>query len=145
MRIVRKLLPLGLLVFLLPVLCGCGGRAEPSKPSPSAETPRPVMETSSPVSEPGPQESPAQTPEPTPGERIRVGIAIDRDLSLDEGVLQIEDALGHKLDVVWQFETAHAISAWLAPEELETVRSLEAVVSAEEELLNAPNGVTVSG
>lgn len=54
---------------------------------------------------------------------------------------RIEEATGRPLDVVWNITlTANVISANVAPEDMELIRSVEGVVSVSEERLNQLHG-----
>ena len=143
------------------LLCGCGGQGStdliPASPEPTAvpapaptETPEPSAfpeptDTAEPMAAPEPIPTPGPRPGPQPGKQIRAAISFEAELSLDEGVALVEKALGHELDVVRRMETANAVSVWIAPGELETIRQLEGVRSAEEEILNSPGGTSRGG
>lgn len=146
-----------ILCFALLLLCGCAsgrpGDGPTDTPEPTEEPdPSTIPETTTPptaVPEPSPSPEPTASPEPTPTPRpekqIRVSIGFEEDLSLDEGIARVEQALGHELDVVWRFESIRVVSVWIGPGELEPIRQVEGVRTAEEENLNSPGGVKTAG
>lgn len=122
--------------LLLVGMTGCGDVSRPAaEPVVPAETEAPVMT-------PAPSQSlPAgevRENEPEERELIWVGISFEPSLSLEDGRAMVEESLGHSLDAVRLIPTANALSAQVTRAELELIRQLDGVRSAQEETLNEP-------